>query len=618
MPNPLNITQAKSLSTVYAPKVDTTVPTPSAKSLGGKTVEQAKDGMARSFRTKGTWDRFVSRTKHGFKQFGDAFTSKDTTADNRAVRFNARHEKFSGKVGTLVGQLVSGDRSSLESANVMATLRNDVKLLNRDAPWAKRDQIFSTRLDIELSKLSDEDLAKVADQVKLADRSGLTAKDKADLDTVARAVVCQQLARSPQLGDVLGSINHASPSSVTNESRLLDKLDKSYKLVEDKLSDMGVASRDSGRNEDIMGSALRMKLRQTDSAQLPGMNQNLLNLERGIRIDAFVDKRQAEISTNNPKLRVLSRAVREEFLQGKVTDFQDSNLRSRLKVLGSGAAHQVTKGTYEKLNGTKESRVHKYDDEELIHPRGGRFAAPDKLGLDQTNPRLLERAVVTATFDEVLGFNISVGTSFAKHEDQVGIVMQLASGQTASGVRDVTGDSAIAQREMIKLQLLDSLTGQADRHGGNYMVEVTNGSVSGVKAIDSDFCMGPHPGDPEDIVGRNGVHLTHLPPVIDRDMAKAIRDMTHHDIEIMCDHMFDDDTVQAAKDRLDAVKAHIQKLETQGNLIDPKDWGNEKTTKLLTETYVTVQKDGKPHKECTSYWQRDYPMMTQPSYMDGF
>lgn len=616
--DPLNIKQAVSLSTLYVSNAVTTGSTPSPQGLGGKSVESSQDGVARAFRTKGTWDRFKSRTSHGFKQFKDVFTSKDQTADSRAARFNARHEKFSGKVANWVAGLATGGRGDLESADVLATLRNDVKLLNRDAPWAKRDQIFSTRLDIELSKLSGPELAKVADHLKTADRSSLTSKDKADLDTLSRAVVRQQLVRSDRMDNLLGEIDHTAPGSLAKEKALFGQLDEAMKFVNEQLADLNVPARDNGRNEDILGPAVRMKLRQGDSAKLPGMNRNLLNLERALRIDAQNSKKNGEIATNKPELRVLARAVRDEFLQGKVSDFQDTRLRSRLKVLGAGAAHQVTKGTYEKMDGTRENRVHKYDDEELVHPRGGRFAAPEKLGLDQTNPRLLERAVVTSKYDEILKFEVSVGTNFARHEDQVGIVMQLAPGQTAGGVRGVVGSAALAQREMIKLQLLDSLTGQADRHSGNYMVQVTNGEVTGVKAIDSDFCMGPQPGDPEDIVGRHGVHLPHLPPVVDKDMARAIRTMTHDDIEIMCDHMFDDETVQAAKDRLDAVKDHLDKLEKEGNLIDPQDWGTDKTTKILTDTLVETVRDGKPRKEFTSYWQRDYPHMTRPLFEEDF
>ncbi len=603
--DPLNIRQPVSLSTQYAPKA-VTVDAPAVKGLGGKDAAPAQDGVARAFRTKGTWDRFTSRVSHGFKQFKEVFVSSDKTADSRAARFNARHEKFSGKVENLMARLVSGDKSDLENADVLATLRNDVKLLNRDAPWAQRDQIFSARLDIELAKLSPQDLTKVADQLKNLDRSSLTDKDKADVETLARAVVRQQVGRSDTVTRLLGGIDHAKPGSVANKPAIQTQLDTVMTSISQQLADMGVPDRHDGRNEDILGGAIRMQLHTTDRAQLPGMNRNILNLEMALRDEATKGKKEDEISSHKPAFRVLARAVREEFLQTKVGEFQDTHLRSRLKVLGAGAAHEVTKGTYERSDGTRESRVHKYDDEELRHPSGGRFAAPAKLGIDQSNPRLLERAVVTSKYDDKLGFKVSVGTSFAKHNDQVGIVMQLAPGTTASNVFGAQGSPAIAQRELIKLQLLDSLTAQADRHTGNYMVEMNDQrEIVGMKAIDSDFSMGPEPDHPEFIVGRSGVHLTHLPPVVDKDMAKAIRAMTHQDIEAMCDDMFDDRSVQSAKNRLDAVKEHLDELEKEGNIIDPKDWGTEKTTALLRDTHVERMHEGQVRKECTSYWQRD-------------
>lgn len=602
---PIDIRQPVSLSTQYAPKM-VTVEGPKAQGLGGKDAEPAAGGIGRAFREKGTWDRFKSRVSHGFQQFKEVFVSSDKTADSRAARFNARHDKFSAKVENLVARMAAGNVSDLESADVMATLRNDVKLLNRDAPWAQRDQIFSTRLDIELSKLSPADLTQVADQLKRADRSGLTGKDKVDLETLARAVVRQQIARSDTMAALLGGIDHAKPGNVGNKAALETLLDTTQKNISAQLADLGVPDRHDGRNEDILGGAIRMQLRAGDKAQLPGMNRNLLNLEMALRGDAIKGKKDDEIATHKPAFRVLARAVREEFLQTRVGEFQDVSLRSRLKVLGAGAAHEVTKGTYERTDGTRESRVHKYDDEELIHPSGGRFAAPAKLGIDQTNPRLLERAVVTSKYDDRLGFKVSVGTTFAKHNDQVGIVMQLAAGTTASNVFGVRGNPGVAQREMIKLQLLDSLTGQADRHRGNYMVDVNeHREIVGVKAIDSDFCMGKDPAHSDWIVGRSGVHLTMLPPVVDREMARAIRAMTHDDIVAMCDDMFDDETIKSAQSRLDSVKEHLDELEKEGNIIDPKDWGSDETTKILRETHGQVKRDGKMVQVCTSYWQRD-------------
>ncbi len=611
----MKVSQAVPLTQVYAPQSTATTTAPKeGAGLGGHKVTAEQDGVGRAYRSKGTWDRFTSRTSHGFKQFKDVFASKDQTADNQAVRFNARHEKFSGKVENLVARLVSGDRADVESGDVMATLRNDVKLMHRDAPWADRQDILATRMDVELSKLSDKDLTAVSEQLRQADTAGLTGKDKTDLETMKRAVVRQQVSRSPEMGELLGALNHGAPGDVSNKATVLTKMDNTMQAISGLLTTAGVPQRHDGRNEDILGGAIRMRLGKGDSTQVPGMNRNLLNLESAVRKDAVAQNKSDYITRANPGLRVLARAVREEYLKDKVGDFQDSQLRTRMKVLGAGAAHEVSKGVYEKTNGSKETRVHKYDDEEIGRP-GSRFCAPARLGIDPTEPRLLERAVFTAKLDEQLGFNVSVGTDFAKHHDQLGIVMELAGGVTASSVYTANGNPGAAQRDMTKLQLLDCLTGQADRHRGNYMVQQDKGGqITGVKAIDSDFCMGPEPDDPEKMVGDEGVHLTHLPPVIDTDMAKAIRDLRPEDMTALCGDMFDDKTVQSALGRLDALKKHVDKLEGDGRIIAPTEWGTDETTKIMKESFVTVKRDGTDVQEKTSYWQRDYPKMEYNPY----
>ena len=51
---------------------------------------------------------------------------------------------------------------------------------------------------MELGKLSDDQLTEVSKQLASADTSRLTDKDKVDLQTMQRAVLRQQLARSPE------------------------------------------------------------------------------------------------------------------------------------------------------------------------------------------------------------------------------------------------------------------------------------------------------------------------------------------------------------------------------------------------------------------------------------
>jgi hypothetical protein len=354
--------------------------------------------------------------------------------------------------------------------------------------------------------------------------------------------------------------------------------------------------------------SIALKNANLSKREIGGMNRNLLNIERQFRKDGAHNGRLPEISIDKPLLRFLARAVREEFLKSEATTFKDDNLRSRLKEIGSGAAHTVSKGSYT-VGGEAQFRVHKGDDEVLVHPNGGRFGAPSKLKLDQTNPRLLERSVFTAKLDKELGFNVCVGTDFATHHDQIGLVMELAQGTTAADAYVVEDNPARAQKELLKLQLLDILTGQADRHHSNYMVQTNEqGQVLGVKGIDSDFCMGPEPHDILGIVGENAVHLPGLPPVVDTEMALAVRRLTPEKLQELCGDFFDDDTIEAAKSRLTQLKSHIDVLETRECVIPPDQWGSDEVTKLLKET-----KDGRGNN--TSYWQRDYPEMTTVFYL---
>ena len=608
------VTQATSLTTAYAttlPQVQSGSSIPSGENarLGGMKAEEGGGAIQRAFTPKTTWERFTSRLKHGWE--GAKF-STDKGASQAATRFNARHQQFSGKVESLVSRLASGHNSDVSDPDMMATLRNDVKVMHRTAPWASRTDLLSTRMDVELGKLSDDQLTDVSSQLASADTSRLTNKDKVDLQTMQRAVLRQQLARSPEMGAMLGTINHGAPSNVSARTTLLTQLKGLETQVGQGLDGMQIPHK--GKNEDILSGAMTIALQRAGHtpAQIGSMNRNLLNVERQV----CVDKQQVmggdtpEIASFQPRLRMLGRAVREEYLQTKITTFKDENLRSRMKPIGSGAAHTVSKGNYSS-GGGDVTRVHKYDDEELIHPRGGRFGAPEQLNIDQSNPKLLERAVFTAKLDAHLGFNVSVGTDFAHHQGQTGIVMELAKGKTAKDTEGVTGNPGVAQKEMMKLQLLDIITAQADRHGGNYLVQQNDqGEIIGVKAIDSDFCMGPEPDDAAGIVGRHAVHLPGMPPVIDRDMAQAIRGLTDDDVAELCENMFDDATVTAAKARLTALKDHVTKLEQAGRIIPPDQWGTGGVTDLLKNDRARVSNGKGGMKEVpTSYWARDHAKM---------
>ncbi len=602
------VTQATSLSASYA-SILPQLPQGEVgdKLLGGMKAEEGGGALQRAFTPKTKWERFTSRLKHRLQ--GAKFDT-DQGASQAATRFNARHKDFSGKVESLVGRLASGKNSDVSDPGMMATLRNDVKVMHRYAPWASRTDLLSTRMDVELGKLSGDQLAAVSRQLDSADTSGLTKKDKVDLQTMQRAVVRQELARSPEMGTMLGTINHGAPGNVSARNTLLTQLTGLETKVGQELDGMQIPHK--GKNEDILSGAMTLALQRAGHppAQIGGMSRNLLNVERQVCVDKQQEKGggMPEIASFQPRLRMLGRAVRAEYLQTKITTFKDDNLRSRMKPIGSGAAHTVSKGEYNS-GGANVSRVHKYDDEELIHPSGDRFAAPARLQIDQSNPKLLERAVFTSTLDSRLGFNVSVATDFARHHEEVSIVMELAEGKTAHDTSGVSGNPGVAQRELMKLQLLDIITAQADRHGGNYLVQKNgDGEITGVKAIDSDFCMGPEPNDAARIAGKFGVHLPGMPPVIDSDMALAVRGLSGHDVAELCGDLFDDATIAAAQSRLTRLKEHVTRLEQKDRIISPNDWGTDEVTTILEKTRVKVGEEDVP----TSYWQRDHAKMERP------
>lgn len=149
-------------------------------------------------------------------------------------------------------------------------------------------------------------------------------------------------------------------------------------------------------------------------------------------------------------------------------------------------------------------------------------------------------------------------------------------------------DDPVLQRAMNKLQLLDALCGQVDRHGGNMYVKLdVQGRVTGVEGIDNDMAFGSKmAGDDKalrapggqgvgnDLVGEQRA-WKGLPPIADRAVANAITTITGADIHAAIDGLISPAEVDATIGRLTKTKAFLAMLP--GNaLIDPGDWDTRK------------------------------------------
>jgi hypothetical protein len=82
--------------------------------------------------------------------------------------------------------------------------------------------------------------------------------------------------------------------------------------------------------------------------------------------------------------------------------------------------------------------------------------------------------------------------------------------------------SSSLRRELTRLQWLDALTGQCDRHAHNYFVERDAQGGVRVRGIDNDMAFGAGVNNPDKLPGG---HSPRLPKVIDSATARLLRDL---------------------------------------------------------------------------------------------
>lgn len=320
-------------------------------------------------------------------------------------------------------------------------------------------------------------------------------------------------------------------------------------------------------------------------AALTELNKHMVNIANDLRSDpktALGNKLQAfraEISYISKAATAVVKAIRYEALSHQVGQFTDTQLTGTMSPLGKGAGHEVMLAHY----GSKV-KVYKADDDKLAGEKGGAFIGPLAIGIDHSSPRLLERGVVASRIDSHLKFNIVAKTDFAMHNDQLGIVMDKAKGTAGADIKLKAKDPHIAaqlQPQFIKMQLVDIITGQADRHMNNYLIHVDQANKVKLTAIDNDFCLGPDWENLNTNIRKKGNHLQKYPPVVDKTMYSEIKKMTHDDLTRLSDGLLSDDAVKAAQTRLTNLQQHLEQLQQDGKVIDASQWGTPQVSQWL-------------------------------------
>jgi hypothetical protein len=146
------------------------------------------------------------------------------------------------------------------------------------------------------------------------------------------------------------------------------------------------------------------------------------------------------------------------------------------------------------------------------------------------------------------------------------------------------------QRLLSRLQLVDAIAGQVDRHQGNYFVRRDgNGKVIGVTGIDLDFSFGIEQGsEPDDGVPFQVDKALRDPYpgmslIVDAELAERILVVKETDLHAIWDGLLHPTEVAAAINRWQALCGYLAALKADKKLIPRDGWGRGTFKKLKKE-----------------------------------
>ena len=128
----------------------------------------------------------------------------------------------------------------------------------------------------------------------------------------------------------------------------------------------------------------------------------------------------------------------------------------------------------------------------------------------------------------------------------------------------------LIQKGLMDLQLMDAITGQVDRHGGNIFIDPLTGQVTG---IDNDAAFGKeNSADPNNLrktqFGVMSVsHNKGLPPLVDHDSAQMVLKLDPKAVRQDLKKLLSPQEIQLTLSRLGVVKQHIQNLYVTGKVV---------------------------------------------------
>lgn len=199
---------------------------------------------------------------------------------------------------------------------------------------------------------------------------------------------------------------------------------------------------------------------------------------------------------------------------------------------------------------------------------------------------LITRSTATSEVNKALGLSVVVDEAYAKSPDGTPInvsAMALGTQVTASvsspDGRVVQTSAAFdfsrpeIQKGLYDLEAIDYLTGQIDRHGGNFFI---NNDTGEVKGIDNDLCFGSKPLSEAVKDQAIGAKAVGKPPYFyHEDTARRLEEMTPERLRsILRDvsspdggNRLSEQEIEAAVQRLEEMKADIKIARAEGRVV---------------------------------------------------
>jgi len=216
------------------------------------------------------------------------------------------------------------------------------------------------------------------------------------------------------------------------------------------------------------------------------------------------------------------------------------------------------------------------------------------IGLPLIDPNAGGRSMALYKLDQLLNAGVTAKVEFAVLNGKLGTVIEQAKGAQPSRLKWRIGntqgnpdgrlraDDPILQKCLNRLQILDAIAGQLDRHAANYFVQhdSQSGNITGVTGIDLDMSFGKDMHDPSK-TPKQSQYYRGVPSQFDKDMGDKILSIQDSQVHDALAGLLSEAEITATIARFHHVKTAIENANKEGTMVST--WNSATYAKSMPE-----------------------------------